>query len=70
MTQQQLADFKKQVRTYTYSVCDPLSIVYDLIDDLQLMGEAADTPYLETQLVSYALEILRSTGDFQDGIKA
>ena len=44
--------------------------MYDLIDDLELMGDAAQTPYSEQQLVSYALEILRATQDFQDGIKS
>ena len=40
-----------------------------MIDDLQLVGEAAGIPYTDLQLVSYATEILRVTKDFDDGIK-
>ena len=70
VTPHQLAKFEKEVREYRYNVVEPLTTVYDLIDDLELMGDAAQTPYLEQQLVSYALEILRATQDFQDGIKS
>ena len=34
------------------------------------MAEAAGTPYSELQLVSFGVEILRKTHDFQDGIKS
>ena len=70
VTAHKLTEFEREVRDYRYDLIEPLSTVYDLIDDLQLMGEAATTPYTEQQLVSYALEILCNTQDFQDGIKA
>lgn len=66
VTQGQLGDFEKEVRGYQYNLWDPLTLVFDLIDKLQLMGEAADTPFTEV----FALEILQATGDFQDDIKA
>ena len=70
VTPHQLAKFEKEVCEHRYDVLEPLTTVYDLIDDLELMGDAAQTPYSEQQLVSYALEILRATQDFQDGIKS
>ena len=70
ISQQQLSAYEKEVRAYSYNIADPLSTVYDMIDDLQLVGEAAGTPYTDLQLVSYATEILCATKDFDDGIKA
>ena len=49
---------------------EPLSLVFDLVEELQLLAEAARTPYSEVQLVSFGVEILRNTHDFQDGIKS
>ena len=69
VTAQALAAFEKEVREHRYDIVEPLSTVYDLIDDLELMGDAANTPYSEQQLVSYALEIIRNTNEFTDGIK-
>ena len=69
VTQHQLSDFKSNVRQYTYNVQDPLSLVFDLVEDLQLLADAAGTLYSELQLVSFGVEILRNTHDFQDGIK-
>ena len=70
ITQQQLADHERNARSYQYNIQDPLSVVYDLIEDLQLLAEAARTPFSENQLVSHALEILRNTNKFTDGIKS
>ena len=49
---------------------EPLSLVFDLVEELQLLAEAARTPYSEVQLVSFGVEILRNTHNFQDGIKS
>ena len=70
VTQHQLAEFESSVRQYTYNVQEPLSLVFDLVEELQLLAEAARTPYSEVQLVSFGVEILRNTHDFQDGIKS
>ena len=70
VTQHQLSEVESTVRKYTYNVQDPLSLVFDQIEDLQLLAEAAGTPYSEPQLVSFGVEILRNTHDFQDGIKS
>lgn len=70
VTQQRLGEFEKEVQNYQYNVRDPLSMVFDLVDDLKLMAEAVHTPFTERQLVSFALEILWATNDFQEGIKS
>ena len=47
VTQHQLSDFESKVRQYNYNVQDPLSLVFDLVEDLQLLADAAGTPYSE-----------------------
>ena len=68
--QHQLAEFESSVRQYTYNIQEPLSLLFDLIKELQLLAEAARMPYTDVQLVSFGVEILRNTHDFQDGIKS
>ena len=70
VTQHQLAEFESSIRQYTYNVQEPLSLVFDQIEELQLLAEAARTPYSDRQLVSFGVEILCNTQDFQDGIKS
>ena len=68
--QHQLEEFESSVRQYTYNIQEPLSLLFDLIKELQLLAEAARMPYTDVQLVSFGVEILRNTHDFQDGIKS
>ena len=68
VTQQELTKHQDEVRGYTYNVTDPLTTVFDLVEDLQLIAEAAGTPYTELQLVNFGLDIIRNTGDFKDGL--
>ena len=70
VTQHQLAEFESSVRQYPYNVQEPLSLLFDLIKELQLLAEAARTLYTDVQLVSFGVEILCNTHDFQDGIKS
>ena len=63
-------EFELNIRQYTYNVQDPLSLVFDQIEELQLLAEAARTPYSDGQLVSFGVEILHNTQDSQDGIKS
>ena len=67
--QKQSVDFEKKVRKYRYNYCNPLLLVFDLIDDLELIGDAAETQYSEKELVLYSLESVRNTGNSVDGIK-
>ena len=56
------------VRGLTYDLRDPLVTLYQPIDDLQKIAEAADNPFTDTQLIKFALHILQPTGDFEDTI--
>jgi hypothetical protein len=58
------------VRTLTYDLRDPLVTLYTPIDDLQKVAVAAENPFTDTQLVKLALNVLQSTGDFEETIIA
>ena len=58
------------VRALTYDLRDPLVTLYTPIDDLQKVAVAAENPFTDTQLVKLALNVLQSTGDFEDTIIA
>ena len=47
VTQQQLATSQDEVRNYSYNIMDPLTLVFDLVEDLQLLADAAGTPFTE-----------------------
>jgi hypothetical protein len=58
------------VRALTYDLRDPLVTLYTPIDDLQKVAVAAENPFTDTQLVKLALNVLQSTGDFEETIIA
>ena len=43
-------------------------IFFSLIDDLQLLAEAANEPRTEQQLMNHGLEIIQRTGDMEKGL--
>ena len=52
-----------------YNVQDPLITIYKEIEELEQLGKAANNPYLPSQLVTFALQIIKNTGDFEDSQK-
>ena len=64
-----LALKEKNVREIHYNVQDPLVTIYKEIEDLELLGKASNNPYLPLQLMNFALQITKNTGDFEEGQK-
>ena len=64
-----LAHKEKLVREMQYNVQDPLISVYKEIEELEQLGKAALNPYSSSQLVTFALQIIKNTGDFEDSQK-
>ena len=64
-----LAHKEKLVREMQYNVQDPLITIYKEIEELEQLGKAANNPYLPSQLVTFALQIIKNTGDFEDSQK-
>ena len=68
VTSETLKEKEQGVRNMTYSMTDPLSKIYQEIEDLQKLGEAS-IPYTQDQLMDIALGIIKRTGDFQIGLQ-
>ena len=64
-----LAHKEKLVREMQYNVQDPLITIYKEVEDLEDLGKASSNPYLPSQLVTFALQIIKNTGDFEDSQK-
>jgi translation initiation factor 2B subunit (eIF-2B alpha/beta/delta family) len=67
---EQLMTEERAVRDMVYNLQDPLVTMYDAIDELERLGVAAENPYTTRQLISFGLEVLRNTREFEDGIRA
>jgi hypothetical protein len=67
---EQLLTEERTVRDMVYSLQDPLVTLYDAIEELERLGDAADNPYTAKQLIAFGLEVLRNTREFEEGIRA
>ena len=67
---QQLQDNYKKVATTTYDVSYPPDVVYECIEDLMDMSEAANAPFTERQCVNLAYNIINRTGRFEYDLHA
>ena len=49
---------------------DPSLCIFNLIEGLKSVANAAGVPKTEAQLINYGLNILRNTGEFENGLIA
>ena len=64
-----LTEEEDKLRNTEYNILDPLVTVFDQIEELQHLGNAAQNPYSEAQLIKLALRIIKHTNDFETGIR-
>ena len=64
-----LTEEEEKLRDTEYNILDPLVTVFDQIEELQHLGNAAQNPYSEAQLIKLALRIIKGTNDFETGIR-
>lgn len=57
-----------RVQTMTYNPLDPIETVYNEIEDLAELAEAAQTPFSQDQIVSMGYDILNKNGKFKTSI--
>ena len=60
---------EKSVREFQYNIQDPLVTFYREIENLEELGKASLNPYLPSQLINFALQIIKNTNDFEDAQK-
>ena len=53
-----------------YDLLDPLVTLFSEIEDLEQIGIAANSPYTPYQLITFALQIIKNTRDFEDGMES
>ena len=64
-----LAEKEKSVREIQYNPQDPLITIYKEIEHLERLGKASLNPYSPSQLISFAIQVIKNTGDFEEGQK-
>ena len=56
---------ESEIRTMTFHPADPMILLYNPIEKLDKMGEAAGIPYSSEQLLDIGLTVIRNTRDFE-----
>ena len=69
VTSKTLKDAEDEVRGFNFLLQDDINIIYKKIEELKLLGEAANNPYSDRQLLDYALEIIKNTHDMESSLK-
>ena len=64
-----LGEREQKVRKMQYDLLDPLVVLFSEIEDLKQLGIAASNPYTTSQLIVFALQIIKNARDFEDGMK-
>ena len=70
VTPDKLNDKETEVRSFVYNLQDPLVSLFDQVEDLKKLGDAAQMPYTTRQLLNFGVQLIRNTHDFLDGLKS
>jgi hypothetical protein len=54
-----------KVKNFTWNIVDPPVVLFNLIEDLETIAEAANAPKTVNQLINFGLDIIRATGEFE-----
>ena len=69
VTPAQLVHEEQNVTNYTYDPTLPIVVVFNKIDDLMDLANAAGSPYSAQQVIKFGYIILNNTGKFSQGIR-
>ena len=69
VTPDKLSNAELEVRTYVYNLQDPIIILFDKVEDLVKLAEAAEMPYTVAQTVNLGVQMIRNTHDFHQGLR-
>ena len=59
---------EQEIRTMSFHPADPMIILYNPIEKLKKLGEAAGIPYTKNQLLDVGLTVIRNTRDFEQAL--
>ena len=68
VTPEALAREEASMSSFYWDLRDPPVIMYNKIDDLVSLAEAANMPKTEAQIVNYGLAIIKKTNDFEQAL--
>jgi hypothetical protein len=69
VTPDRLSQKELEVRSHVYNLQEPLVSLFDQVEDLKKLGDAAQMPYTELQITNFGVQLIRNTHDFLDGLK-
>ena len=58
-----------EVQNMTYDIMDPITNIFNEIEDLAELAEATDNEYSDMQSVKFGLEIIKNTGNFEHDLR-
>lgn len=64
----EITNKEHELRTSTYDIRDPVSILFDKLDDFKIYTKAAGEEKSSEQIINLALTILRNSGEFEKGL--
>ena len=59
-----------EVKKHPYHLSDPITDVFEAVDDLVHLAEKANCPYTDAQKLKFGMTIIRNTHDFEETQKA
>ena len=65
VTPDQLRRAEERVNTYVWRANDAPDVLYNMIEELVFISEAANLPKTNNQIVNYGLEAIRKTGEYE-----
>ena len=68
MDSEDITNREQELRTTPYDIRDPVSILFDKLDDFKIYTKAAGEEKSTEQIINLALTILRNTGEFEKGL--
>ena len=70
VTAEKLQTEEMQLKLFVYNLQDPLVILFDKVEDITKLAQAARMPYTKAQIVNMGIQLVRNTHDFQDRLRA
>ena len=65
---QRVTQEEDKVKNYAWNIMDPPVVLFNLIEDLEKIAEAANVPKTVGQRINYGLDIIRTTGEFENSL--
>ena len=68
VSQEILSEEESKLKAKVFDVSEPLVIMYNEVDELKDLAEAAKNPFSDSQLVNIGLNLIKNTGDYKKGL--